>query len=380
MNEELLTELSGLKTEILAKIAGSASAAEVKALQTQVDAIDKKLAGGAPGFPGSFVEEKSLRDYLTEDPGIVRLMKDKRGRAVLTFGPDDVGLIEQLQRKTTITGGAGGTVSTATTGVLQIQRLAGITPEARQQLTIRDLLTANPTTFQVVDFVKVVQPLSIASPVPEASLKPENQVTFTSLSERVRTIATWIPASRQILDDMVELMSFLRSSLPYYVDQAEELQLLTGDATGENLHGLIPQATPFDPSPLTGSWNKIDVTGGRPTRTEQIKSKRCQRSQLHVMQRSFWLIASLRRRSATASRYRRLSGRCSTSPRPPGLCRTLRRSTRSLTVATTRASLSGKLPESSATFNERRCRIKARSTAGTRPYALFAVKITTSSF
>jgi HK97 family phage major capsid protein len=78
----------------------------------------------------------------------------------------------------------------------------------------------------------------------------------------VRTIATWIPASRQILDDMTELMSFLRSSLPYYTDLAEEQQLLTGDATGENLHGLIPQATAFDPSLITTpSWNKIDVIG-----------------------------------------------------------------------------------------------------------------------
>ena len=38
--------------------------------------------------------------------------------------------------------------------------------------------------------------------------KPENQATFTTVSERVKTIATWIPASRQILDDFSELMTF----------------------------------------------------------------------------------------------------------------------------------------------------------------------------
>ena len=254
MNEtDLLNEITGLKSDITTKMGGNTTA--LKALQTQVDAIDKKLAGGAPGAPGN-IEAKTLLDVLQEEDSIARLMRDKRGRAVLTLSGDDIKLFE---RKTTITSDI---VGTATTGVLQIQRLPGITPEARQQLTIRDLLTANPTTFQVVDFVKVVQPLAIASPVPEGSLKPENAVTFTSLSERVRTIATWIPASRQILDDMTELMSFLRSSLPYYTDLAEEQQLLTGDATGENLHGLIPQATAFDPSLITTpSWNKIDVIG-----------------------------------------------------------------------------------------------------------------------
>ena len=42
-----------------------------------------------------------------------------------------------------------------------------------------------------------------------------------------------------------ELMTFINSTLPYYVNLAEELQLLSGDSTGENLHGLIPQAAAF---------------------------------------------------------------------------------------------------------------------------------------
>ena len=45
----------------------------------------------------------------------------------------------------------------------------------------------------IVDFVRVQTPLSIASPVPETSLKPENQLQFQSVSEKIRTLATWIP-------------------------------------------------------------------------------------------------------------------------------------------------------------------------------------------
>jgi HK97 family phage major capsid protein len=58
--------------------------------------------------------------------------------------------------------------------------------------------------------------------VAEASTKPENQATFTTVSERVKTIATWIPASRQVLDDFSELMTFIRTMMPYYVNLAEE--------------------------------------------------------------------------------------------------------------------------------------------------------------
>jgi HK97 family phage major capsid protein len=88
-------------------------------------------------------------------------------------------------------------------------------------------------------------------------------VTFESHSEKVRVIATFLPASRQILDDFVELRGFLETSLPYYVNLEEETQLLSGDGTGENLNGIIPQSTPFDTGLLIAAdgWNKIDVIG-----------------------------------------------------------------------------------------------------------------------
>lgn len=136
-------------------------------------------------------------------------------------------------------------------------------PEARQLLTVRDVLTARPTTQPVIDFVRVQTAMTPASPVAEASTKPENAVVFQSLSEKVRTIATWIPATKQILDDFTELAGFLQTSLTYYVNLAEEVQLLSGDNTGENLHGLIPQAQPFDTSVLSAAegWNRIDLIG-----------------------------------------------------------------------------------------------------------------------
>src|SRR5258708_31429068 len=107
-----------------------------------------------------------------------------------------------------------------------------------------------------VDFVKVTTAMTIASPVAEASTKPENAVVFTASSEKIRTIATWIPATKQILDDFTKLASFLQTSLTYYVNLEEEIQLLSGDNTCENLHGLFTQATAFQNSLLypTPGW------------------------------------------------------------------------------------------------------------------------------
>jgi HK97 family phage major capsid protein len=247
MNPELQSSLNSISTDL------KGFGARFDGLQKQVDAIDIQLARKLSS--GDVLQ--SGEERLKNIEGAQKAIRDKRGPVVFTLTQKDFPDLD-LFRKTTITSG---TVGTATTGVLQIDRVPGITIEPRQQLTVRDLLVANPTTMQVIDFVRVSQPLTIASPVPEASIKPENQLNFSSVSEKVRLLATWIPATRQILDDMSELWNFIATSLPYYVDLCEELQLLSGDATGENLHGLIPQATAFVPIGAAGSYTRIDQIG-----------------------------------------------------------------------------------------------------------------------
>jgi HK97 family phage major capsid protein len=222
-------------------------------MQSQLDAIDKKMVDRI----GLGSAEPDLIEELKQNDSVARLLHDKKGAAIITLTGAKARLLE---RKTTITSSAAGS---QTTGVLQIDRIPGITPEARQVLTIRDVFTATPTTLQIIDFVKVSSAMSIASPQTEANTKAENAVTFTPASERIRTIATWIPATRQILDDFQELANFINTTLRYYVDLAEELQLVAGDGTGENLNGLIPQASNFNTALLSASagWNKIDVIG-----------------------------------------------------------------------------------------------------------------------
>jgi len=224
-------------------------------LQKQVDAIDLKMAERLS--PGG-TAEKSILTSLTENEDVSRLIRNKKGQAVFTLSGDQVASM-MAQKTTILLSGQ----TTAAAGVVNIERMTGIVPEARRQLTIRDLLTARPTTAGLIYFVKVNSPLVAGSPQVEGSAKTENAVTFTTASAAVKTIASWIPASRQALDDMTELDGFLRASLPYYVNRAEETQLLSGDNTGENLNGLITQATAFNTALLAAAagWTRIDQIG-----------------------------------------------------------------------------------------------------------------------
>jgi HK97 family phage major capsid protein len=231
-------------------------------LQKQVDAIDLKLnERHAQSEPFTDPVEVAMK----ESESLQRMFKDKRGNAVIHIK----GTLDRMQRKTVITENVTGSIGTetgagvgfATTGVLPIDRIPGITPEARYQLRVRNVLFSRPTTAAVIDFVKVSTPMSIASPVAEGSVKPQNAVAFTAASEKVRTIATWIPATRQVLDDFTELRAYIDGALRYAVDKDEEIELLSGDGTGEHLHGLIPQATAFSTSLLTASagYQRLDL-------------------------------------------------------------------------------------------------------------------------
>ncbi|WP_088179552.1 phage major capsid protein, partial [Zoogloea sp. LCSB751] len=64
-------------------------------------------------------------------------------------------------------------------------------------------------------------------------------------SAGVRTIPHLFKASRQILDDAKQLQSYIDARARYGLMLAEETQLLYGNNTGANLHGIIPQASAY---------------------------------------------------------------------------------------------------------------------------------------
>ena len=101
---------------------------KIDAVQKQVDAIDVKLAGRLTAAEEA---EDGFEEQMKNDASIQRLLKDKRGNAVVNFTGKSAR--ELFERKTTITDAA---VGTAVSGVLQIGRLPSITMEPRQQLTI----------------------------------------------------------------------------------------------------------------------------------------------------------------------------------------------------------------------------------------------------
>src|SRR5690606_30767852 len=74
-----------------------------------------------------------------------------------------------------------------------------------------------------------------------------------------KVIAHFVKASRQILSDASQLSSLIDQRLRYGLAFKEEQQLLNGDGTGQNLLGIIPQATAYADPLSMSSPTQIDM-------------------------------------------------------------------------------------------------------------------------
>lgn len=150
------------------------------------------------------------------------------------------------------------TTNTTTVGVNPDVQ-PGILPGTQRRLTVRDLITPGRTQSNMIQYVKETGFTNSAAPVSESAQKPESTLVYALTQSPVVTIAHWIKASKQILDDMMALQSNIDGRLRYGLKLVEENQLLTGSGSGNNLNGIYTQATAYSAPIVVSSPTAIDV-------------------------------------------------------------------------------------------------------------------------
>lgn len=122
-----------------------------------------------------------------------------------------------------------------------------------RQLTIRSLIAPGQTSSSSIEYVQETGFTNNAGMVAEGTLKPESTLKLDLKNAPVRKIAHWFLASAEILSDAPGLRSMIDNRLRYGLAFVEDVQLLKGDGTGQNLLGIKPQATDYAaPAGLTG--------------------------------------------------------------------------------------------------------------------------------
>lgn len=142
------------------------------------------------------------------------------------------------------------------------QRIPQIIMPGQQRLTIRDLLSWGRTTVSSLQFVRETGFTNSADVVSEnpAAGKPESNITFELDTANVATVAHFIMASRQVLEDAPQLQGYIDGRLMYGLALKEEAQLLKGSGTGLNLDGIYTQASAYaNPGVTVQHETTVDV-------------------------------------------------------------------------------------------------------------------------
>jgi HK97 family phage major capsid protein len=78
----------------------------------------------------------------------------------------------------------------------------GILPMPRRPLTVADLMASGTTTSNTVGYMKETTDTNAAAPVAEGATKPESTIIFDAVTDPVVKIATWLPVTEEMLEDV----------------------------------------------------------------------------------------------------------------------------------------------------------------------------------
>lgn len=219
---------------------------KMNGLSEQIAEIEQKLARAGGGDDGEV--KKSFGQQFVESDNFKAFADGKFSRT----GKADLQIKATITSATTNAAGSAGAAVAPT-------RLAGINELPQRRLTVRDLLSPGRMDGSALEYVKEVGFTNAAAPVAEGAAKPGSDIQLSLVTTSAKVIAHWMKASRQILDDVAQLTSYIDERLLYGLAYVEEAQLLNGDGTGQNLNGIIPQATAYAAPITVGSATSIDM-------------------------------------------------------------------------------------------------------------------------
>ncbi len=221
-------------------------------------------AGKGKSFGERFVEAEAFQNWLKQVAPNGQLPVGMKG---IQSPPVE---FKHLM-KALITGGsdtsAGAFVETDYTGISEAL--------GRRPRTLLDLIPRGNTTSDTIEFVRQTAQVTQAAVVPESNVtdytgatgqvegvKPEGTSTWEQVTENVKTIAVWIPATKQALSDAGQLRSLIDLELKEDLQECLEDEVYGGAGGSTHFTGIISTS-----GVLEQDWNTNLRTTTRKAKT-----------------------------------------------------------------------------------------------------------------
>jgi HK97 family phage major capsid protein len=186
--------------------------------------------------PGQRVAESAVYKALLES-GVL----ERKAGSMPTVAMPGVEVATREELKTLLTG-----LSRTSAGAFLTPDRQSFIPLAIRNLVVRNLVTVGDTDSDIVEWVKENSFTNAAAETAEATVttgtsgtKPESGIDYAVVQSTVKTIAHWIPATKRALSDVGQLRTLIDQRLQDGVNLRLDSQIVNGDATGENLRGIL---------------------------------------------------------------------------------------------------------------------------------------------
>jgi HK97 family phage major capsid protein len=210
-----------------------------QALEARLMALEQRAVARGGGPASDYAE--NIGELLVSSDGFKAVQKGARSSGQIP--------VRTFQAKATV---LSGTWSSAP------QHLPIIAQPGERRLTVRDLIPQLNTVANMVEFASEDSITGGADyQVGEGTAKAETSFTYSLKNANVVTLAHYLGASRQLLDDSQAFSQYVNNRLMYLLQLKEESELLFGNGTTGHLKGICPQATSFS----SGTTDVIDSIG-----------------------------------------------------------------------------------------------------------------------
>lgn len=256
----------------LLEVAGMKTAATKRSEDFKTPAGSLPYPGAQPEFSGDRAAlqqgTKTAGELWCENPEVKAFLERHKNspNSRAPFGQSPAQTLN-LPLKTLITG-AGSTLAGA---FIVNDRRPIVDPGTfRQELRIQDLITTLTTTSDTIEYVREGSHTNAAATVAEATAttgtsgeKPESAMVFSVVTETIKTIAHWIPATRRALSDAPQIRGIIDSFLRYGLQEELEAQIISGGGTGEDFTGVLNTS-----GTTAQAWDTDILTTTRKARTK----------------------------------------------------------------------------------------------------------------
>lgn len=197
---------------------------EYKAIRDDLEAVEQKMAARVDD------DQKSAKTWGEQFTANERYVDFKKKGCA----KEDRFTVE-LKQVTTAAAG----------GLIRTRREDDVVSLARERRVLRDLLRTIPTSESAIEYAVQETRVNNAAPVAEGAAKPYSDYTWGKRTVNAKVLAHLAKLTMQAMADAPRLVGEIDAEMRYGLGMLEERQFLYGNNTGEQLHGIVPQATAF---------------------------------------------------------------------------------------------------------------------------------------